>query len=69
MPPTGKLSRQILDKKNLLPSAPYTGSGNDFNDDCPPLHMGQEAQPSHGPNNLTGFKNVQEARNRKLAQA
>ena len=46
-----------------------TGSGNDFNDDCPPLHMGQEAQPSHGPDNLTGLKNVQEARSRKLAQA
>ena len=49
--------------------APPTGSGNDFNDDCPPLHMGQEAQPSHGPDNLTGLKNVQEARSRKLAQA
>ena len=68
MPPTGKPSRQILDKKNPLPSTP-TGSGNDFNDDCPPLHMGQEAQPSHGPDNLTGLKNVQEARSRKLAQA
>ena len=49
--------------------APPTGSGNDFNDDCPPLHMGQEAQPSHGPDNLTGLKNVQEGRSRKLAQA